>query len=73
MQTDHKTFMYHLPLPTRDKVYPFYPLEDKGSGALHAAHQEYKKILGMERRQLPQAVREEIKKQVPGIVPEAFK
>ncbi len=73
MQSDHKTFMYHLPLPTRDKVYPFYPLEDGGAGALHAAHREYKKIMGMERKQLPQSVREEIRKQVPGILPEAFK
>ena len=34
MNTDHKTFMYHLPLPTRESVYTHYPLEHQEGDAL---------------------------------------
>jgi trimethylamine--corrinoid protein Co-methyltransferase len=70
--TDHKTYMYHLPLPTRDFVYVRYPLEDKDKGALYAAHQQYKKILGMPRKKLPAEIIQEIKSKISGILPQGF-
>ena len=69
METDHKTFMYHLPLPTRDNVYVRYPLEDKDNGALYAAHQRYREIMKKPRNQLPKEIQQEITREIPGILP----
>jgi len=69
METDHKTFMYHLPLPTRDNVYVRYPLEDKDNGALYAAHQRYREIMKKPRNQLPKEIQQEIISEIPGILP----
>jgi len=69
METDHKTFMYHLPLPTRDNVYVRYPLEDKDNGALYAAHKRYREIMKKPRNQLPKEIQQEITREVPGILP----
>ena len=72
MQTSHKTFMYHLPLPTRDDVYVRYPLEDEAGGGLLAAHRKYREIMARPRNCLPQEMREAISAQVPGILPGAL-
>jgi trimethylamine---corrinoid protein Co-methyltransferase len=72
MQSDHKTFIYHLPLPSRDPVYTRYPLEDDAGGALHAAHRRYTDILERPRALLPDAVREEIARTIPGVLPSAL-
>jgi trimethylamine--corrinoid protein Co-methyltransferase len=69
MQTDHKTFMYHLPLPTRDNVYVHYPLEDPDQGALYSAHKRYHEIMGKNRRWLPEEIQHEITRKIPGIMP----
>jgi len=69
METDHKTFMYHLPLPTRENVYVRYPLEDKDNGALYAAHQRYREIMKKPRNQLPKEIQQEITREIPGILP----
>ena len=71
MASSHKTFMYHLPLPSRDKVYARYPLEDKEHGALHAAHRRYHEILERPRRGINPDVRAEILRTIPGILPAA--
>jgi len=42
MASDHRTFIYHLPLPSRDPVYVRYPLEDDQGDALLAAHRRYR-------------------------------
>jgi len=68
MQTDHKTFMYHLPLPTRDPVYARYPLEDDEGGALLAAHRRYHEIMALPRNPLPEEIRQEILASVPGVL-----
>ena len=68
MQTDHKTFMYHLPLPTRDPVYVRYPLEDNEGGALLAAHRRYHEIMALPRNPLPEEIRQEILASVPGVL-----
>jgi trimethylamine--corrinoid protein Co-methyltransferase len=69
MSSDHKTFMYHLPLPSRDQVYTRYPLEDEDGGALAAAHRRYREILDMPRKQLSADLRDEIARSVPGLLP----
>ena len=69
MESTHKTYMYHLPLPSRDPVYARYPLEDDEAGALAAAHRQYREILGRPRNRMPAEVRDEIIANVPGILP----
>jgi hypothetical protein len=69
MESTHKTYMYHLPLPSRDPVYTRYPLEDNEAGALAAAHRRYREILGRPRNQMPAELRNEIIRSVPGILP----
>jgi len=66
--TDHKTYMYHLPLPSRDNVYISYPLEDKEKGALFAAHNKYKEIMQMPRKQLPKEIQKDIISEIPGVL-----
>jgi len=73
MSTDHKTYMYHLPLPTRDPVYVRYPLEDEQAGALYAAHRRYQEILKEPRNQLPKQVQKEITSKIPGVLPQTLK
>lgn len=68
MDSDHKTFIYHLPLPTRDPVYARYPLEDDEGGALHAAYQRYHAIMDLPRKPLPEDVKEKIVGTIPGIL-----
>jgi len=66
--TDHKTYMYHLPLPSRDKVYVSYPLEDKEKGALSAAHSKYKEIMKIPGKHLPKGIQKDIISEIPGIL-----
>lgn len=69
MGTAHKTFMYHLPQPSRDNVYVRYPLEDKDNGALYAAHKQYREIVKKPRNQLTEETQREIRRKIPGILP----
>jgi len=69
MGTSHKTFMYHVPLPTREAVYAKYPLEDPEGGALRAAHRRYQEIQEVPRCPLPEVVQDEIVREVPGVLP----
>jgi len=69
MESSHKTYMYDLPLPTRDPVYARYPFEDQEAGALAAAHRRYRDILDRPRNRMPAGLREEIVRGVPGILP----
>ncbi len=69
MASDHKTFMYHLPLPTRDPVYACYPLEDGEGGALRAAHERCREIRTRPRAALPPALRKDLRRHIPGILP----
>ncbi len=71
MQTDHKTYMYHLPLPTREAVYTSYPLENE-RGAIYAANEKYEKIMKMPRNQLSKQLAEKIKTEIEGILPETL-
>lgn len=72
MGTNHKTFMYHLPLPSRDRVYVRYPLEDAEGDALLAAHRRYREIMTFPRKLLPKKTREEIMAKVPGVLSNAL-
>jgi len=72
MASSHKTFMYHLPLPSRDPVYACYPLEDGETGALGAAHRRYREILERSRSALGADLRREIARHVPGILPQTL-
>ena len=72
MQSTHKTYMYHLPLPSRDPVYACYPLEDEEAGALAAAQRRYREILARPRNEMPCGLRNEILQNVPGILPGAL-
>ena len=71
MQTSHKTFVYHLPLPSREPVYVKYPLEDD-AGALHAAHKKYREIHERPRNHLPSDIQRDIAVLLPGILPECL-
>jgi trimethylamine--corrinoid protein Co-methyltransferase len=70
MATDDKTYMYHVPLPSREPVYARFPLEDDQGGALAAAHRRWQEVLAMPRKTLPDDVRNEIVRDVPGVLPE---
>ncbi len=72
MSTDHRTYMYHLPLPTREPVYICYPLEDEAGGGLLAAHRRYHEIMALPRHSLPPEIREEIKSKIPNILPKTL-
>jgi trimethylamine--corrinoid protein Co-methyltransferase len=72
MESSHKTFMYHLPLPSRQSVYARYPLEDE-AGALHAAHRRYREILQAPRESIPAEVREEILREIPNVLPQTMR
>lgn len=73
METDHKTFMYHLPMPTREDVYLAYPLESAEGGALQAAHGKYKEILDRPRQQIDAGLQKEITEKVPGVLDATLK
>ena len=68
MDSDHKTFIYHLPLPTRDPAYVRYPLEDDEGGALRAAHRRCREIMDMPQSPLPEDVSQEIARTIPGVL-----
>jgi len=68
METDHRTYVYHLPLPTREAVYVAYPLEGEDGDALRAAHERYREILDRPRNPLPAEVQKDIRKHVPGVL-----
>jgi len=68
MQTDHKTYIYHLPLPTKERVYVRYPLEDEQGGALLAAHRRHREIMDVPRKPLPKETLDRITAEVPGIL-----
>ncbi len=72
MDTDHKTYMYHLPLPSREDVYVRYPFEDPDGGALMAAHRRYTEIMELGRNHLPRDVIKDIKGKVPGVLEKTF-
>lgn len=72
MESTHKTYMYDLPLPSRDPVYSRYPLEDDEAGALAAAHRRYREILTQPRNQMPAQLQDDIVSAVPGILPAAL-
>ncbi|MBS3820437.1 MAG: hypothetical protein KGY81_01590, partial [Phycisphaerae bacterium] len=67
MQTDHKTFIYHLPIPTQEDVYLRYPLEND-SGALRAAHERYHEILKLPSNTMNDDLLSEIRQNVPGVL-----
>jgi trimethylamine--corrinoid protein Co-methyltransferase len=72
MATNHKTYIYHLPLPTLEPVYVRYPLEDEEGDALLAAHRRYQEILDRPRQPLPAEIQAEIKANIPGILPQTL-
>jgi len=72
LASDHKTYVYHLPLPSRQAVYVRYPLEDEERGALYAAHQRYHEILARPGAELPQGLRRDIATKIPGVLPESL-
>lgn len=72
MKTNHKTYMYHLPLPTREPVYVRYPLEDEEGGALYAAHRRYHEIMSLPRNLLSKEIQGEIVSKVPGVLPQTL-
>jgi trimethylamine--corrinoid protein Co-methyltransferase len=72
MATSHRTYVYNLPLPTREPVYVSFPLEDTEHGALYAAHQRYNELAAVPPLALPGDVRKEIAARVPGLLPAAL-
>jgi trimethylamine--corrinoid protein Co-methyltransferase len=68
MESGHRTYMYHIPLPTREPVYVCYPLEDDEGDALLAAHRRYHEILELPRDSLPKEIQEKILSIIPGIL-----
>jgi len=72
METPHKSYVYHLPMPRYDPVYVRYPLEDVEGGALLAAHKQYREIMSRPRNPLPKEIQEEITAKVPGVLPKAL-
>lgn len=75
MDSGHKTFVYNLPLPTREDVYVKYPLEapESEGGALKVAAEKVKDIHAKERRQLPDDLLQQIQKEIPGVLDKTIK
>jgi len=72
MESDHKTFIYHLPLPSQEDVYVHYPLENEEGGALLAAYGRYREIMAGPRKPLSAEIRKRIQEEVPGILPQSL-
>jgi trimethylamine--corrinoid protein Co-methyltransferase len=73
MESDHKTYVYNLPLPTQDReLYAHYPLEHE-HGALYAAHRRYRELLEQPRDTLDAGIQKEIAEHVPGVLAESLK
>jgi trimethylamine--corrinoid protein Co-methyltransferase len=72
MQSSHRTYMYHMPLPSREAVYTHYPLEDE-AGALYAAHKRYHEILRAPREAIPCDVQKEIRREIPNVLPQTIR
>ena len=72
MATEHRTYVYNLPLPSREKLYICYPLEDPDGGALLAAHRRYQQIMGYPRNVLPEKMRRRLQEQIEGILPQTL-
>ncbi len=72
MASSHKTFMYNLPLPSRDPVYSRFPLEDDEHGALHAAHLRRCELLEVPHEQMPADLRQDIARQIPNLLPKTL-
>ena len=72
MNSDQKTFIYHLPLPSQVPVYVHYPLEHEEGGALMAAHERYKGIMALPRKPLPEAIKKQIIEEIPGVLPQTM-
>lgn len=72
MASSHRTFMYDLPLPSRDPVYPFFPLEDDEHGALCAAHRRFREISKRPRDRLSADLLEDIARHVPNLLPKTL-
>ena len=68
LASSHKTYVYHLPLPTVDEVYMRYPLEGKSGDALFEAHLRRKEIMAMDRKSMSADVLAELKKSIPGLL-----
>jgi len=72
MASSHKTFIYNLPLPSREPVYVRYPLEDDDGDALFAAHRRCRDIMDTPRKNLPADVQDEIRAKIPGVLAAAL-
>lgn len=72
MESSHKTFIYHIPLPTESDVYINYPLESDSGGALRAAHERHNEIENAPRNNLSKDVLDQIQAEVPGVLPETI-
>jgi len=72
MESTHKSYVYHLPLPSREAVYPRYPLEDDQAGALAAAQRQYHDILDRPRDPMPAEMQNDIAQNVTGMLPAAL-
>jgi trimethylamine--corrinoid protein Co-methyltransferase len=68
MDSDHKTFIYDIPIPSREDVYVYYPLEDKERGALYAANEKYKSIISEKPDQLDDETKKKILEKVPNVL-----
>ncbi len=68
MASGQKTFMYNLPLPSRDAVYARYPLEDAEGGALRAAHRRFSEIEALPQKALPDDLRRDVAAQFPQLL-----
>jgi trimethylamine--corrinoid protein Co-methyltransferase len=72
MESDHKTYVYNLPLPTVDDVYVRYPLEAENGDALYAAWEKRKEIMSHPSDHLPSEMRKELKREIPGLLDESL-
>ncbi len=72
MASDHKSFMYHLPLPSRESVYTHYPFEREDGGVLRAASESYKEMLERPQNPLPASLQNDIRERIPGVLPQTL-
>jgi len=72
MSSSHRTFLYHLPLPSREDVYVRFPLEDPEGDTLRAAHEKVRNLSERPHKHLPGGLLRDLEARIDGILTAAL-
>ncbi len=69
IEAEDRSYVYHLPVPSRERVYARYPLEHTEGGALRAAHDRRTEIASRPPAKLEQSLRSEVEREFADLLP----